>query len=287
MKRKEFFQFAAPSTIVMFALLILPLGIAFVLGLNYITWRNFTEPVYQGLANYQAVLADPAFWTALLWTLSIILVAVPSHIIIAFFLALLLDQATGRIRGIYLALILLPMVLVPVIGTVLFRQLFDPTGLLGWFIRQVTDSPFIFTETTMKTVILLHTTWASVPFAMVIFFAGMQTLPQDLVDASGIDGASRWQQIRHVVIPHVSSLILLNVIIATMDFFRLFDNVFVLTRMNPIFHADSLQTYLYRAAIQNNRLGLSNAGAIITVVLIMILLIPFLTIMYREQIQER
>ncbi len=287
MKRKEFFQFAAPSTIVMIALLIIPLGIAFVLGLNYITWNTFSEPVYRGLENYQEVMVDPAFWTALLWTVVIILVVVPAHIIIAFFVALLLDQATGRIRGIYLALILLPMVLVPVIGTVLFRQLFDPTGLLGWLLRQVTGGPFIFTETTMKAVILLHTTWASVPFAMVIFFAGMQTLPQDLVDASGIDGASRWQQIRHIIIPHVSSLILLNAIIATMDFFRLFDNVFVLTRMIPTFHADTLQTYLYRAALTYNRLGLSNAGSLITVVLIMVLLIPFLTIMYREQIEER
>lgn len=287
MKLKTFLKFTAPSNIVMFTLMIIPLAVAFFLGLNYITYLNFNEPVYIGLSNYQQVLADPAFWAAFVWTLTIILVAVPAHIIIALFEAILLDQVVGRIRGIYLAAMLLPMILVPVIGTVVFRQMFDPTGLIGWVLRVVTGEPFVFNEVNMKTLLLLHTTWGSVPFAMLVFFAGMQTLPKDLVEASSIDGATRWQQVRHIILPHLNSLILLSVIISTMDFFRLFDNVFVLTRMNPIFHADTLQTYLFRAAVLSRRLGLSNAGALITVVLIMVALIPFLTIMYRQQIEER
>lgn len=287
MKLKTFFQFTAASNLVMITLMILPLGIAILIGLYRITFNNFNEPIFVGMSNYWEVLTDPAFWTAIRWNLLVILVAVPAHILIAFVAALLLDQIIGRVRGLYLAALLLPMIVVPVIGTVVFRQLFDPSGLIAWFLRFVLGERFLFTETSMKVLILIHTTWISAPFAMTIFFAGLQTLPRELVDAAAIDGANRRQQIRHIVIPHLRSLFLLNAILAVMDFFRLFDNVFVLTRMNPIFHADTMQTYLYRIAITVKRLGKANAGAILTVVIIMVVLIPFLFYMYREQIEER
>jgi ABC-type sugar transport system permease subunit len=287
MKRKTFFQFAAPSNIVMVTLMILPLALAIWFGLNYITFTNITAPDFVGLSNYQEVLADPAFWTALRWTLVVIVVVVPAHIIIAFVLAIILDQITGPVRAFYLAALLIPMIVVPVIGTIVFRQLFDPSGLIAWFLRVAFSETFVFTETSMKVLLLTHTVWISTPFALVIFFAGLQTLPQELVDAASIDGANRLKQIRHIVIPHLRSLFLLNAILGVMDMFRLFDNVFVLTRMNPIFHADTILTYNYRIAMVVRRLGKGNAVAVLTVIFIMAALIPFLIYMYREQIEER
>jgi ABC-type sugar transport system permease subunit len=287
MKFKTFFQFSAPSNFMMITLMIFPLVLAILFGLNYITFRTLLEPVFKGLENYQEVLADPAFWSALRWTLLIIVIVVPAHIIIAFVEALILDQVSGRMRAFYLAAILLPMIVVPVIGSLMFRQLFDPGGLVAWLIRFVSGSRFIFTETTMKGVILFHTIWIASPFALVVFFAGLQTIPGELVDASSIDGANRLQQIRHVAIPHLRSLFLLNAIIGVMDMFRLFDNVFVLTRMNPIFHADTILTYNYRIAMIVKRLGKGNAVAVLTVIFIMAALIPFLIYMYREQVEER
>lgn len=287
MKFKTFFLFSAPSNFVMVALMIFPLVLAIIFSLNYITFRTILEPVYKGLENYQEVLADPAFWAAFRWTLLIIAIVVPAHILIAFVEALILDQVTGRIRGFYLAAILIPMIVVPVIGSLMFRQLFDPGGLIAWFLRAVTGERFIFTETTMKGVILIHTIWIASPFALVVFFAGLQTVPRELVDAAAIDGANRLQQIRSIVIPHLKSLFLLNAIIAVMDTFRQFDNVFVLTRMNPIYHADTILAYNYRIAMIVKRLGKGNAVAVITVIFIMGALIPFLIFMYREQIEER
>ena len=287
MKLKSFLQYTAPSNIVMVTLMIVPLGLAVFIGLNRVSYSTFKKPVFVGLSNYLDVLSDPAFWDAVLWNLLIILVVVPAHIILAFIAALILDQVTGRIRGFYLAAMLLPMIVVPVIGTVVFRQLFDPSGLIAWFFRVVLGERIIFTETFMKALILIHSTWISTPFALVIFFAGLQMLPRDLIDSASIDGANRIQQIRHIVIPQLRSLFLLNAILAVMDLLRLFDNVFVLTRMNPIFHSDTMQTHLYRIAITVKRLGKANAGAVLTVIIIMVVLIPFLIYMYREQIEER
>lgn len=287
MKLKTFWQFTAASNIVMITLMILPLGLAIWFGMNYITFTNATNPDFVGLSNYQEVLGDPGFWAALRWTLVIIIIVVPAHIALAFVQALILDQVTGRLRAFYLAALLIPMIVVPVIGTIIFKQLFDPTGLIAWFLRVFMNESFVFTETSMKVLLIVHTIWIATPFALVIFFAGLQTLPKALVDAASIDGASRLQQIRHVVIPHLSSLFLLNAILGVMDMFRLFDNVFVLTQMNPIYHADTIMTYNYRIALVVRRLGKGNAMAVITVVFIMVALIPFLFYMYREQVEER
>ena len=287
MKFKSFLQFTAPSNIVMITLMIIPLGLAVYIGFNRVSYSTFNKPVFVGFLNYLEVLLDPSFWEAVFWNLLIILVVVPAHIIIAFIAALILDQLTGRIRGIYLAAMLLPMIVVPVIGTVVFRQLFDPSGLIAWFFRVVLGERFLFNETSMKILILIHSTWISTPFALVIFFAGLQMLRRDLIDSASIDGANRIQQVWYVIIPQLRSLFLLNAIFAVMDLLRLFDNVFVLTRMNPIFHSDTMQTYLYRIAMTVKRLGKANAGAVLTVVIIIVVLIPLLIYLYREQVEER
>ena len=287
MKFKSFLQFTAPSNIVMITLMIIPLGLAVYIGFNRVSYSTFNKPVFVGFLNYMEVLLDPSFWEAVFWNLLIILVVVPAHIVIAFIAALILDQVTGRIRGIYLAAMLLPMIVVPVIGTVVFRQLFDPSGLIAWFFRVVLGERFLFNETSMKILILIHSTWISTPFALVIFFAGLQMLRRDLIDSASIDGANRIQQVWYVIIPQLRSLFLLNAIFAVMDLLRLFDNVFVLTRMNPIFHSDTMQTYLYRIAMTVKRLGKANAGAVLTVVIVMVVLIPLLIYLYREQVEER
>ena len=286
MNRKTFFQFTAPSNIVMVVLLVFPLVYAVWLGMNFITFRTINEPVFVGLDNFRTVLSDPAFWASLRWTLVIVVVTVPAHMIIGFVIALFLDQVKGKMRAFYLAAALIPMIVVPLIGTIIFKQLFDPPGLVAWAYKNITGNLFVFDPNSMKLLIMVHTIWIITPWAIVLFFAGMQTISEDLVDASSIDGASRLQQIRHVVIPHLRPLILLTLLIAVMDMFRLFDNVFVLTRLNPVFRADTVMTYNYRTATTLKRLGLGNSIAIILVVAIVVALIPLMYVTYRDQIKE-
>lgn len=286
MNRKSFFKFTLPSNLVIVALMIFPLAISFWFSLNYLTFRNIFSPVFIGLENYHEILTDQQFWKALQWTLLIIMIAVPSHIILGFMGALLLDQYSGRIRSLFLSMLLLPILVIPVIGTVMFKQLFDPTGLVAWLFKLITNETFVFNEFSMKTIIIFHTIWASTPFALVTFFAGLQTIPEELLDVAAIDGANRLQQIKAVAVPHLKSLIILNTLVAIMDFFRLFDNVYVLTRANPIYKADTIMTYTYRIALMVQELGKGNSIAIVTVIAILLVLIPFLYYTYRVQIEE-
>lgn len=287
MNRKTFFQFTAPGNIVIMALLIFPLVMAFWFSLNYLTFNNILAPVFSGLENYKEILADPQFWGSLQWTMLIILIAVPAHIFFGFVGALLLDQYSGKVRSILLSILLLPILVVPVIGTVMFKQLFDTTGLFSWLFRTITGDSLIFNEFSMKLVIITHTIWISTPFALITFFAGLQTISEELLDAAAIDGAGILKQIQYIIIPHLKSLIVLNVLVAIMDFFRLFDNVYVLTRANPVFRADTIMTYNFRIALMVQNLGKGNAVAIITVVAILVVLVPFLYYTYRLQVEDR
>jgi N,N'-diacetylchitobiose transport system permease protein len=287
MTRSTFFRFAGPSILIMTILMVIPLGMAIFLGMNLITFNNIGNPSFVGLANYLDVVSDPRFWQSFRFTALYTAIVVPGTMFIGFTIALMLDQVSKFTRGIYLSIFLLPFIIVPIVGTLMFKQLFEPSGLFTWIYQTVLDTKFRYTETTVKTLIILYGLWYIAPFALVTYFAGIQTLSQDQIEAASIDGATRWQKIRHVVIPHVRSLTILILLISIMDGYRVFDSVFVLTELNPIYKADTVMTYTFQTATIVQRLGKANAMAILTVIGIMIVLIPNLIQSYQQQIEDR
>ncbi|MCP4198936.1 MAG: sugar ABC transporter permease [Proteobacteria bacterium] len=287
MTRNTFFRFSAPSIIVMTLLMVVPLIMAIWLGMHFITYQNINDPQFVGLRNYIEVLQDPRFWQSFVFTAIYTIVVVPSTIFVGFTVALLLDQVSGLARGIYLSIFLLPFIIVPIVGTLMFKQLFEPSGLFTWLYQTIFDTKFRYNETTVKALIIIYGVWYVAPFALVTYFAGLQTLSQDQIEAASIDGANLWQKVRHIVIPHVSSLTILILLISIMDAYRVFDSVFVLSEMNPIYKADTVMTYNFQTAVTVQRLGKANAMAIITVIGIMFVLIPNLIQSYRQQVAER
>ena len=268
--------------------MVIPLTMAIWLGTQRFTFRTIDTPQFVGLENYVEVLTDSRFWKSFRFTTLYTVIVVPFRMVLGFAVALMLDQVSKAIRGVYLSLFLLPFIIVPVVGTLMFKQLFESAGLLTWVYQTITETRLAYNETTVKTLIMVHGIWYVTPFALVTYFAGLQTLPQDLLEASSIDGASWWQKIWNIVLPHLRSLTIFILLISIMDAYRIFDTVFVLSNnLNPIFQADTVMTYNFSTAIQFQRLGKANAMAIITVIGIMIALIPNLVQSYREQIQER
>ncbi len=271
----------------MIGIMVIPLFMAIWLGMNLLTFRNINSPQFIGLQNYLEVLADPRFFKALQFTLLIMVITVPLQMTIGFVAALLLDQIAIRWRGIFMAGLLLPFIVVPVVGSMMVKQLFEPSGLASWFFREVIEQRFVLQASTIRPLIYLHTIWYVTPFAIVAFYAGMQTVRKDLVDSAAIDGASRLQQIRHVMIPHLRSVIIFIFLISIMDSYRIFDSIFVFSELNPIFNADTVMTYNFITATAFNRLGKANAMAILVVIGILVVLIPFIIVTYRDQIRER
>jgi len=286
MRLKTFLFFTGPSIILMLCLMILPLVSAVFLGFNYITYRNLNEPQWVGLQNYLDVLADPEFWDSLGFTLLFIAATVPAKILLGFVIALMLDQV-GRFRGLFVAAFLLPFVVTPVVGTLIFRDMFDRGGLYSYLLQMLFDYKLLFNSTTVPLLIFLHGIWVSTPFVMIVLFAGLQTVQKEPLEAALVDGATWLQRLRYVVVPHLRSLFVFIILILLMDGYRVFDSIYVLTQQNPIFDAESVLYYNFQVALSYGRLGKANAMAVLTVIGIFAVLIPWLIMTYREQVQER
>ncbi len=285
MKKGTFVFFVGPSVFIMLTLMTLPLLASIVLGLHYITFRNLDEPLWVGLRNYEEVLGDAEFWDSLEFTLLFILAAVPSRIVLGLLFALLLDQIR-RFRGVFIAAALVPFVMTPVVGTLIFRDMFDRGGPYWYWMQQLFDYRLFMNSTTVPLLIIFHSLWTATPFAMIVLFAGLQTLPQESLEAARVDGASWLQQLWHVAIPHLRSLFIFIGLIAIMDSYRVFDSVFVLTQQNPIYDAETIMYYNFQVAMSFGRLGKANAMSVLTVIGIFVVLIPFLVITYRDQVEE-
>ncbi|MCP4359776.1 MAG: sugar ABC transporter permease [Chloroflexi bacterium] len=287
MTRNTFYKFMAPSMIVMTLLMVIPLGMAIWLGMNFVTFNNINDPQFIGLRNFIEILEDPRFWQSFRFTIIYALFVVPATLIVGFTVAMLLDQVGKFSRGIYMSIFLLPFIIVPIVGTLMFKQLFEPSGLITYLYQTILGTKFRYTEMTVKTLIIFYGVWYVAPFAFVVYFAGLQTLSQDQIEAASIDGASRWQKVRHIVLPHLRSLTILILLFSIMDTYRVFDSVFVLSEMNPIYKADTVMTYTFQTAVTVQRLGKANAMAILTVLGVMVVLIPNLYQAYKEQMEER
>jgi len=287
MDRKTFVGFTIPSIFIMSALMVFPLVTTIFLSFNRIFLRDLGEREWIGLENYRDVLTDPDFWASFRLTMLYLAVVVPVHIVFGLGLANLLDRVR-RGRGLYLATLLLPFIVTPVVGTLMVRDLFDRGGLLSWLYDVITDSPFVITTDNIKWVLIAHGLWSITPFAIITFFAGMQTLPEERMEAADIDGAGFWAKQRFVVIPHLRSLIIFVLLITIMDAYRVFDSSFVFGQSVGQ-AAHTLMVYNFDVALsaQIGRVGKGNAIAVITVLGIFVVLIPFLRKSYKEQIAER
>ncbi len=287
MNRRTFWGFTLPSVVIMLVLMVFPLITTIWLGFHRLLIRDLNNPSWIGFANYQDVLTDPEFWSAFRFTMLFVVVTVPIQMIFGLGVALVLD-AVGRGRSIYMAALLLPFIVTPVVGSLVFKDLFERGGLLSWLIEVVTDNPFAVEASNVKWLILIQSIWHVMPFAMITFFAGLQSLPEERMEASAIDGAGFWRNLWHVKIPHLRSLITFVGMISVMDAYRVYDSVFVWTG-SRFTEAHTLQVYNVRVAtaFDIGRLGKGNAIAVITVLGIFVVLIPFLWRSYKEQVSER
>ncbi len=287
MQRRAFWLFTGPSVVLMLVLMVFPVAFAMQLSLNRVLLRDLRTWTFVGLENYREVLADPEFWSAFGFTLQYVVTTVPLQMLLGLGIALLLDRI-GRGRSVYLAALLMPFIVTPVVGTLLYRDLFTRGGLLAFLAELVTGEAFVVTAGNVRVLIMVHAVWFTTPFAMIVYLAGLQTLPQERLEAAAIDGASFWQSLRNVVLPHLRSLTIFIALISVMDAYRTFDNVFVFAG-SRFSEAHTLQVYNFYVALSNEigRVGKGHAIAMLNVVGIFVVLVPFLVRTWREQLAER
>ncbi|MEL6946144.1 MAG: sugar ABC transporter permease [Pseudomonadota bacterium] len=236
-----------------------------------------------GFGDFFNQLFNLPFYKALMFTLTYTFVVTPLLIILGFIIAIAVNALNQQLKGIVIFFSLLPMIVTPLVGSLILFWMIDARGILGSTLQDLAGDPNLSLKasTTLTWITLMvYGVWNSAPFAFVVFYAGLQTLPQDTLESAMIDGATRWQRIRYVVIPHLAPLVTFVALIQLMDNFRVFEPI---VGFNAEAHATSLSWIIYNDLSSEIPL-LSSAAttSVLTILGVSILLSPVLVRTWRD-----
>jgi multiple sugar transport system permease protein len=258
-ERRLAWWLCAPAVVAMLAVTAFPILYAFWLSLFRYDLRFPDERYFVGLSNYASVLGSEVWWQALGNTLIITAGSVAVELVLGFALALLMHHAVFGRRTVRTA-ILVPYAIITVVAALAWRFAFDPTtgfvnALLGLERAWLTERPSAFF------VIIFAEIWKTTPFMALFLLAGLTLVPQDLLNAARMDGANAAQRFWRVTLPLMKPAVLVALLFRTLDAFRVFDTVFVLTR--GALDTETVSIVGYNALITRLNLGLGSAVSVL------------------------
>lgn len=240
--------------------------------LSFTEYPILSSPTWIGLQNYERIFtSDPKFLLSLVNTVFYVLIRVPLHLLLAFVLALLLNRALRGI-GVFRTAIYLPSMIPIVALAVIWRILLDPRiGYVNYFggLAGLPEINWLTSEAWAKPVIIFISLW-HVGIPMIVFLAGLGSVPEQLYEAAAIDGANWWQKLHTVTIPMITPVILYNTIIDIINSFQVFAYAFIMTKGGPNDATLFYVIYIYRQAFEFFRMGY--AAALSTILFVVILI---------------
>jgi raffinose/stachyose/melibiose transport system permease protein len=243
--------------------------VVYSLGFSFTKFQGFGSPQFIGLGNYVALMGDPFFWRALQNTVIILVVSIAVLVPGSFALALLLRRKLAG-GGALRALVFGPAIIAPILVGLIWVFLLDPKiGLLNRLLDLVGVAPvqWIGGNTLTPYAVALVFIWSSIGFAMTIFYAGRQVLPEDVMEASELDGATGFQQLRYITVPMMRETFAIVTILLITNVFKIFELVYMLTGGGPVHRSETLVSYMYFLTFTNQKYGLGMALAVLITVL--------------------
>ena len=234
-------------------------------------WNMLAAPKFIGLGNFERMLNDPLVGKSLVNTAYYTFLGVPLQLLVAFSLAVMLNQQI-RGLGIYRTVYYLPSITPAVAFAVVWIQILNPefgvlNQVLSWF--GLGPINWLFNPAWSKPALIIMILWLT-GFQMIIFLAGLQSVPKELQEAAEIDGANTWRRFVTVTIPIISPIILFNMIISIIGSFQVFTAVFIMTDGGPQDSTLFTVLYLYRNAFELFKMGYAASLAWVLFLIIMI-----------------
>ncbi len=285
MRKREFALLVGPSMVVMFGLLAVPLFRTIQWSFQQVQYGDPGE--FVGLQNYAAALTDARFGRAVAFTIILTLIVTAALVVLGYIIANLINQL-GRLRPIVLGIMLVSYVLPNVVGSAAFSWLFDTNfgGVVNYALTQVTGLEILwFTDVwPNRVMIILDTVWHLLPFSMLIILAGLQGVPDEILEAAKIDGATSLKAHLHVIVPTIRGVLFFVTLISIMDVLRTFDQLIPLAPNAVEIGNESIMLYIYNIAFRegSEQLGLGSAISVLTILLILVMLTPFIRDTFQE-----
>ncbi|MBD0865078.1 MAG: sugar ABC transporter permease [Rhodobacteraceae bacterium] len=233
--------------------------------------------------QFIAGLYNLPLYKALFFTLSYTAVVTPLVIVFGLLIALGVNRLPKVTKGPTIFASLLPMIVTPLIGSLILFWMVDADGILGATLQSIFDDPDLSLKASAPLtwiMLFVYGVWSSTPFAFVVFYAGLQTVPGDTIEAAKIDGASRWQQVRYVVVPYMTPLLVFITLMQLMDNFRVFEPII---GFSADAKATSLSWIIFNDLSGQDKLfGSAAATSMMTIIGVGILLTPVLFKTWRD-----
>jgi multiple sugar transport system permease protein len=237
-----------------------------------------------GFNEFTDQVSNLPFYKALIFTLTYCLFVTPNVLLLGFLIALSLNAVARRIRGPLIFGTILPMIVTPLVGSLVLFWMIDSQGIIGANLQNLMNDPYLSLKSSKILTwitIIIYGIWHHSPFAFVVFYAALQTVPQEPIEAAIIDGASRFQRIIHIVLPHIYPVVTFVALISLMDNFRVFEPIIGFSAEGS---AQSLSWLIYDNLVNEEVIlfGSAAATSMMTIIGIAILLAPVLIRTWRE-----
>jgi putative chitobiose transport system permease protein len=241
--------------------------------LSFTSYNALTPAVWTGLANYQRMAGDPLFWKSL-WNSFLYLVGVvPALVVLPLFLAVLVNRSLPGITF-FRAAYYLPVIVSMVVAGLMWKWIFAENGLLNYFGGLVVPwlmtnpIPWLSQPQTALAAVMAVTIWKGLGYYMMIYLAGLQTIPQEIYESSALDGATAWQQTMRLTVPLMLPSIAFVAIVSSISALKVFTEIYVMTRGGPLDSSTTTVYYLYQQAFENLNMGYANAIGMVLFVII-------------------
>jgi multiple sugar transport system permease protein len=280
--------------IIVEGLFILLLAIPFLLTIyiSLLKWRAnrpFEQAFFAGLVNFETVLYDAEFWASLGRTFYFAGAAVSVELVLGFCLAMLLSKEFPG-RRFYITIFLSPMMVVPVVVGYNFSMIYVDSGPLSQILAPLLEPFGISTRirwlshpTAAQVAIILADVWQWTSLTFLIFLAGFSALPQELIKAAQVMGASRWQIFWRVQLPLLKPVIVIAVVIRGMEALKLFDQSVLLTFGGPGTATQTIAFYLWRQVWQFNKFSFGAAASVLLLIFFSVVIYGGIYVLVRER----
>ena len=280
--------FVGPALFVLGTFFFLPVLAALAMSLtdfDLYALGDLTNLRFVGFENYWRLLHEPLFWKSLGNTFYFVLLGVPLSIGTSLGAALLVNSKVARFRNVFRTIYFAPVVTTLVAVAVVWRYIFHTRyGFLNYALSWVGLEPvdWMGDPHWAMPAIVIMAVWKNFGYNMIILLAALQNIPEDLYEASRIDGASRWQQFRHVTLPSLQPVLLLVSILTMTGYFQLFAEPYVMTEGGPLESTKSVLFFMYDEGFKWWSLGRASAVAFLLFVIIFIFTLLQLRFTRRE-----
>ncbi len=275
-----------PAVLIILGLVIYPFAWAVYLSFHEYSILKSAEPLGVGLQNYREILADPNIWERFVFTGRFVMTAVSIELILGFLIAYFI-HSQFKSGGVYVTLMLLPMMISPVISGLFWKYILSNNwGVVNWFIANVLKLPevnWLSTNTAGFWAIVMVDAWMWTPFMMLLSLAGLSAVPDYLYESAEVDRASAWFKFTRITLPLSAPLILLAVVFRTIDAFKTVDIVWVLTAGGPGSSTETIAYALYKYAFAFFQTGKASALAVILLVTVIGLSIILVRVLNRAK----